>query len=111
MERTNVITQLAQQVVIIPDPSPLFQVSLATLFTSPVVRRCQSVFLYSPLNDGFYNDNTLPILVGGPEVSATCGQPLLPGEFIYLDIDSLEKVFVFEPTNSGTQILVVTVSG
>ena len=106
MMRTNIITQLTSETVIVP----VGIVTLGILLTSTVITKCQSVLLYSPLGDGIYTNNTLPIMIGGRQVAAAVGFPLRPGQTIYIEILDLVNVFVFEPTGAGTQILVVTVS-
>jgi len=108
MQRVNKITQILSETVIVPgtaEPS-----TLASLLASTQGRICQSVFIYSPLNDGIYTDNTLPLLWGFSLIAAATGQPLLPGQFAYIEIDDTQKIYILDPAESGTQLLVVTVS-
>lgn len=105
MQRVNKISVVSSAVITVP----VAAVSLGSLFDYPV---CQSIFLYSPLNDTLYPDNTLPMFLGGQEVLAgLTGQPLLPGQWMYFEIDSVDKIFVNEPTGAGTQLLIATISG
>lgn len=104
-----VLAKLASETIIIPDMSGGLM-PLGALLTSTGATRCTGVLLYSPANDGIYTDNTLPIMIGGPQIGAAVGYPLLPGEVIQIQIGDTNDAWIFEPTNSGTQILVVTVS-
>ena len=106
MQTVNRVTAVYSETVIVP----VGITTIGALLTSTTIRVCQSVFVYSPLNDGIYTDNTLPILIGGREIAAAIGQPLLPGQFIYFDISDTNNLFVFEPSGAGTQLLIVTVS-
>jgi hypothetical protein len=108
--RVNIITRILQETITLPVSDSPSALSTLLALTGQVI--CQSVFLYSPLNDGIYTSNTLPILVGsGNIVLESTGQPLLPGEWLYYDIDSTEKIYVYEPSGAGTQLLIITVSG
>lgn len=78
------------------------------LSTAPLAAfGCRSVFVYSR------PANTLPIWVGGPllGVAGSNGIRIMPDGGISIDIDNIAKVFVVEPTNSGTQVITVFVNG